>query len=93
VHHLNFDGKAGQARRGDEYTIGLCPYHHVGEPIYGMSVEQCRDVLGPSLKLHSRAFRDEFGSDDDLLARQNELIERAERAVTGRSPAWTRAAV
>ena len=32
VHHLNLDGKAGQKRRGDPYTIGLCPWHHVGEP-------------------------------------------------------------
>lgn len=83
VHHLNLDGKAGQERRGDEYTIGLCPWHHVGEPPGILSAREARNILGPSLKLHSREFRAEFGSDDDLLARQNELIEQAEKLVVG----------
>jgi len=83
VHHLNLDGKAGQKRLGDDATIGLCPWHHVGEPIQGMTAAECRRQVGPSLK-QSNAFRDTFGTDDELLARQNRLIERAERAVIGR---------
>lgn len=84
VHHLNLGGKAGQARRGDDCTIGLCPWHHVGEPPHGMTTRSMRAWVGPSLKLESRPFRQEFGTDDELLRRQNELIERAELAVIGR---------
>lgn len=83
VHHLNEDGKAGAKRRGDEFTIGLCPWHHVGEPLHGLTREECRRIVGPSLKHESGAFREEFGSDDVLLAKQNGLISQAERAVVG----------
>lgn len=48
-----------------------------------LSVREAKAMLGPSLKLHSREFRAEFGSDDELLARQNELIEQAEKQVAG----------
>jgi hypothetical protein len=85
VHHLNLDGKAGQVRRGDQCTIGLCPWHHVGEPLSPLSSRDCRAKLGPSLKFQSRAFREEFGSDDELLATQDELIAQRESAVIGRS--------
>lgn len=84
AHHLNEDGKAGQKRRGDAETIGLCPWHHVGEAIRGWTRAQCRRLLGPSLALESRAFRAEFGSDDELLAEENRLIEHAESKVVGR---------
>lgn len=85
VHHLNQDGKAGAPRRGDEFTIGLCPWHHVGEPLRGLTHEECRRIVGPSLKHESSAFREEFGSDDELLAEQNILISRAESNVVGRA--------
>lgn len=83
VHHLNLDGKAGQKRRGDASTIGLCPWHHVGEPPGKLSEYQARRKLGASLRLHSRFFRVEFGSDDELLAQQNRLIADAEARVVG----------
>ena len=87
AHHLNEDGKAGQKRRGDAETVGLCPWHHVGEPIGNMTAMDCRARLGPSLKLESKAFREKFGSDNELLEWQNQLIEEAERRVIGRVPA------
>lgn len=87
AHHLNFDGKAGQKKLGDEYTIGLCPWHHVGEPLSPMTAQQCRRCLGPSLKLESSAFREKFGDDESLLTEQNALIESYERgAMRGRAP-------
>lgn len=87
VHHLNEDGKAGQARRGDMYSLGMCPWHHVGEPIGTMTAQQCRRCLGPSLKHESVAFRQMFGTDDQLLEEQNRLIEQAELAlVRGKAP-------
>lgn len=73
IHHLNLGGKAGQKRRGDEFTIPLCPWHHQGNP-GELRAENAYLLIGPSLKLHSREFRSEFGSDDELLAKVNDLI-------------------
>jgi hypothetical protein len=69
IHHLNEGGHAGQKRRGDEFTIGLCSWHHRGIRSF------LSGTLGPSLALNSREFRERFGSDDELLAAQNELIQ------------------
>lgn len=76
-HHLNFDGKAGQARRGPQFTIGLCRWHHRGEPIFptrNPSVEFTRRMLGASLKHESIRFRQQFGDDDKLLTETNRII-------------------
>lgn len=80
VHHLNLDGKAGQKRRGQRVSIGLCPWHHQGQPPAGCDERRARLIFGPSLALHSRAFRLEFGSDDDLLAEEERLIEERKAA-------------
>lgn len=82
VHHLNLDQHAGQERLGDDHTIGLCPWHHVGEPI-GPSQEECRRIFGPSMKHQPVAFRKVFGDDASLLRYQNELIRRAETLKVG----------
>lgn len=31
-HHLLVAGKHGQHRRGHDFTIGLCPWHHLDSP-------------------------------------------------------------
>jgi hypothetical protein len=85
VHHLNLGAHAGQVRRGDEFTIGLCPYHHQGRPHPAFLPDQVRDILGPSLAKAPNTFRQVFGSDDALLAWQNELLERTEK---NRVSAW-----
>lgn len=87
IHHLNLGGNAGQKRRGDEYTIPLCKWHHQADPgIY--KVKYMREHIGPSLK-QSRAFRERYGSDDELLDKTNDLIrqidELAELKPTQRS--------
>ena len=74
IHHLNFDGKAGQKRRGDEFTIPLCRWHHQGDRGLYQTAGAARADIGPSLKLHSRAFRETYGSDDSLLAKVNGII-------------------
>jgi Recombination enhancement, RecA-dependent nuclease len=84
VHHFNLDGKAGQKRLGNESTVGLCPYHHRGQPFYGKTLAWCRRVVGPSLFHESTEFREEFGTDSELLAEQNRLIDEAESNVVGR---------
>ncbi len=74
VHHLNFDGKAGQKRRGHDYTIPLGKYHHQGIRLSTHSAQDMQLVFGPSLKLKSKAFRERYGTDDELLAEVNKLI-------------------
>jgi hypothetical protein len=82
IHHLNGGGHAGQKRRGDEFTIPLCRWHHQG--ISGSDgMAHFRMMYGPSLKLHSRAFRAEFGTDDELLEKVNDMIDQMNGVATG----------
>ena len=74
IHHLNLDGKAGQKRRGDEFTIPLCPWHHQRNSGF-CKISYMRENFGPSLK-ESKAFRAKFGTDDELLAKVNDLIRQ-----------------
>ncbi len=76
VHHLTVGGKHGQKRRGHDFTIGLNPWSHRGEPFGGMSAARCEELFGPSYARQPRKFRQEIGSDDYLLDLQNTLIEK-----------------
>jgi len=70
VHHLLTTGLHGNGERlGDEFTIGLCKWHHVGR-----RDESCRWATGPSYANEARAFRAHFGSDEALLGYQNKLL-------------------
>lgn len=73
IHHLTVGGRHGQKRRGHDATIGLCPWHHRGENTSGERDPAA--LYGPSYAHQPRAFRETFGSDEALLAMQNELIE------------------
>lgn len=75
VHHLNKFGHAGQKRRGHAFTIPLGRWHHQGIPLPGYTKVTMQLIFGPSLKLQSRAFRERYGSDDELLAKVNERLE------------------
>jgi len=71
IHHLNGGGHHGQKRRGDEYTIPLGPWHHRG-------IGNAADLTkrgGPSWAKGSKPFREVYGTDAELLALVNELIE------------------
>ena len=68
AHHLNEGGRAGQKRRGDEFQIPLCQWHHRGVRPVGMSREVMTHLYGPSLALDSKQFRFAYGDDDSLLA-------------------------
>lgn len=77
-HHLNLDGKAGQVRRGDEYSIPLCGWHHRGEAPREYTKTHAGLIFGPSLALSSRLFRQHYGSDDSLLIKTDaDLAEAA----------------
>lgn len=74
AHHLLDGGR----RRGHDATIPLCPWHHQGQPPEAFTMLQAIHLLGPSLALSSRLFREKFGSDDELLAETDRLIAEAE---------------
>lgn len=77
IHHLLTTGLHGNGeRRGDEFTIALNPWSHAGKPFGGMSAAQCQELFGPSYAREPRAFREEFGADDELLEAQNQLLRR-----------------
>lgn len=83
-HHLNEGDQPGRKRRGEAYTVGLCQWHHVskcwcqGYPRL-FRCPECLERLGPNWHYHKRAFTEEFGDGDTLLAYQNELIEQWKR--------------
>jgi hypothetical protein len=83
IHHLNLGGRAGQKRRGDEFTIPLCTWHHRGEPFNHFTVTRMREAFGPSLARTSKAFREAFGTDDELLAKTNDLIFQLDNLARG----------
>ena len=72
IHHLTVGGKHGQKRRGHDFTICLCAWHHRGEPTHLTAIYD----LGPSYAREPRRFREVFGNDDALLAYQESLLTR-----------------
>lgn len=79
IHHLTVGGKHGAPRRGHDFTVGLNPWSHRGEPFGGLSATRCEELFGPSYARQSRRFRQEIGNDDYLLDLQNTLIEQHTR--------------
>ena len=64
IHHT----LSGHVRRGDQFTVGLCPYHHRG--VWNdrfQSLKNAQSLCGPSLALEPNEFRARFGSDEALL--------------------------
>lgn len=70
-HHLLSGGR----RRGHRFGIGICPWHHRAVPVDGYSAAEMSAVFGPSLMNGSRPFRNAYGSDDELLTKQEKLLE------------------
>lgn len=72
IQHLLSGGK----RRGHDATIGLCPWHHRGQPKGDLREVGMQALFGPSMHHHRRAFIERYGTDDELLAMQDRLIAR-----------------
>ena len=70
IHHL----LSGGIRRGHDYSIGLCSYHHRGHIDARSNTTFIRNTYGPNLFDEAKKFHAEFGSDDELLEMQNQLI-------------------
>ena len=76
AHHCNLGGLAGQVRRGDEFQIPLCGWHHRGLLKPRMSRDGMTELYGPSLVTDSRQFHFSYGSDDQMVANTNAKIAR-----------------
>lgn len=61
-------------KKHHDLTCGLCQWHHMGRPMFGYALAYLRKKFGPSLAEGSKPFHREFGSNAELLERQNELL-------------------
>ena len=71
VHHLT----SGSRRRGHQYTIGACPFHHRGLVPDNHTKQSMSGLVGPSYAWGRRGFQEFFGLDDLLLKIQNLVLE------------------
>lgn len=78
IHHLTIGGKHGQKRRGHDFTVGLCAWHHRGEG--ALPEHRMAALYGPSYAREPRLFRETFGQDDVLLAYQNDFLQGKQAA-------------
>lgn len=75
AHHL-VDKGTRKHSGGHMATIPLDGWHHRGICIEGWSSDQMKRVFGPSLALHKKQFVAEYGSERELLAKTDKLLER-----------------
>lgn len=71
-HHL----LSGGVRIGHLWGVGLCGWHHDRRLDLGFSHDFMRRNFGPSLRCGSKTFRVTYGSDAELLARQDESLRQ-----------------
>ena len=69
--------KSGNLRRGHDFGYGGCVWHHRGRVGDGWSHSQMRQHFGPSLMDGSRLFHETYGTDDELLELQRQVLEGA----------------
>jgi hypothetical protein len=72
IHHF----LSGNKRIGHMATVALCPWHHDAKwDNEAMTQSDMLADFGPSFHKHRREFRVVFGSDEELLAMQNALLD------------------
>lgn len=76
----NHHALSGGRRVGHWAIIFLCPWHHRGIP-GPLGMKATEELLGPSLAHNPRLFRGRFGSDQQLIALTDDLVDKAERQV------------
>lgn len=69
---------SGGYRKGHEFTVPECEWHHRGLPISGVTEDTMFRLLGPSRALHKKQFLEAFGSDDRLLEITEKQIDAFE---------------
>ena len=70
--YVQWHHTAGKNRH--DLTCGLCMWHHMARPMFGLSHAQLRAQYGPSLAEGSKPFHAEFGSNEHLLQLQNNYL-------------------
>ena len=78
IHHL-VDRGYRKLSGGNQATIGLCSWHHRGEPHMDYTVQWMRFMYGPSMALESKEFARMYGSQRELLAVVNERLQEGKR--------------
>ena len=73
IHHLLSGGR----RLGHDFTVALCHWHHQAKRFPSTTSGYAAQAIhyGPSLEREPRRFHEMYGTDDELLARQNKLLE------------------
>ena len=66
--------KSGNIRRGHRHGFANCDWHHEAIPGDGWTPKEMRAHFGPSLMDGSRLFHETYGSDDELIALQDQLL-------------------
>lgn len=70
IHHFTI----GNRRISHKATAALCPQHHRGEAIDGLSRCERLETIGPSWHKERRAFRARYGTDAEMVSYQNAVI-------------------
>ncbi len=74
AHHCNEGGKHGKKRRGDEFQLPLCGWHHRGLTPEGMTASYAKFMYGPSFALSPRQWRETYFGDEFLLSITNNAL-------------------
>lgn len=74
AHHLVDKGYRKHSG-GHQATIPLCFWHHRGELRIGVGNFDMELVYGPSLAINKRKFVARYGTERELLARVNSIID------------------
>jgi Recombination enhancement, RecA-dependent nuclease len=70
IHHV-----VEQAyRKGDHRSYSNCAWHHRGIPWEGLQARAMEALLGPSMRLNSKAYHDRYGSELDLIQVQDFVL-------------------
>lgn len=75
AHHLVDKGYRVHSG-GHMATLPLCHWHHRGVPLENYGVGEMLTLCGPSLALNKRAFVAKYGTERELLAKVNGILEQ-----------------
>lgn len=66
--------KSGNIRRGHAFGFASCDWHHQRLKPDGWTFAAMTEHFGPSLMDGSRLFQETYGTDDELIAMQSEIL-------------------
>lgn len=76
AHHL-VDKGTRELSGGDQATLPLCEWHHLGYRLFTHDNCDMEASWGPSLALRKKAFIAKYGTERELLQSVNEALEAA----------------